>query len=60
MSYARFLGRHVTKQLSDWPELLGMTRTKESAKDIKPPFCGHFVSRSAGMGTRLGLVHETR
>ena len=25
-------GRHVTKQRSDWPELFGMARTKESAQ----------------------------
>ena len=32
------LGRHVTKQRSDWPELFGMARTKESAQRYQTTF----------------------
>ena len=31
-------GRHVTKQRSDWPELFGMARTKESAQRYQTTF----------------------
>ena len=46
-------GRHVTKQPSDWPELFGMARTKESAQRYQTTFCGYFISGSGGLGTRL-------
>ena len=32
------LGRHVTKQQSDWPELFGMAKTKESAQRYQTTF----------------------
>ena len=48
--------RHVTKQRSDWPELFGMARTKESAQIPDHLFRGHFVSGSGGLGTRLCLL----
>ena len=32
MSFLRDFGRHVIIHQSDWPELFGMVRTKESAQ----------------------------
>ena len=47
--------RHVTKQRSDWPELFGMARTRESAQRYQTTFSAAiFVSGSGGLGTRLG------
>ena len=41
--------RHMTKQLSDWPELFGMVRTKKWAQRYQTTFLrGHFVSELVG------------
>ena len=59
-----FFGVHVIKRRSywpesDWPELFGMTRTKDSAQRCTDhPFRGHFVSGSGGLGTRLPYLVE--
>ena len=57
--HACFPGVHVTKWRSDWPELFGMAKAKESAQRYVPhhPFCGHFVSGNSGMGMRLMEVN---
>ena len=35
MSLKRDFGRHVTMHRSDWPELFGIARTKESAQSYQ-------------------------
>ena len=48
--------RHVTKQRSDWPELFGMARTKESAQRYLVSSPAHFRSPFCN-GPKGGLAH---
>ncbi len=34
--FVHLFGRYMTKWQSDWPELFGMAKTKESAKRYQP------------------------
>ena len=64
-SFIRDFGRHVTMWQSDWPELFGTVRTKES-KIRGRPFRSHSVSGSSRMrmsrmrlATCLHFLHST-
>ena len=53
----RGFGRHVTKQPSDWPELFGMARTKESAQRYQTTFFAAILLAKVVGWERDDIVH---